>query len=425
MYPPRIARTISADRLAGRFFCTRGRSNHRVTIASSIIFPAMATTHFRQRLAVPIAIAFAALILSGCKGDALDYRNTQIVNGKVYAGDANSPFSGKVTNVPVPDILNNQPGYQRMMQSSAYVVPEAYRDGISPMAIHQFLCDAKVTEGILDGDVVCKAPQSDTVRMKMSFSSAALTGSMQVFDNTGDRTVLDVNFSNGKPDGAEKVYYAPTRQLIGEFPWKHGWLDGTVKTYDGKTGNTLLEAHYENGAANGQMIRYAPDGKRVIYRSSFSNDKLDGAEDRFDPNTGELISHDVWQMGTRVPTPEEAQTTANTLATLEHSKKVKACIRDLRNATPPDPMDVSGQQEAKWSEECEQRFPPVGNNAAASASPSSSAPTEDRNAWPTEENACTQKWQNNFVAKNGPDAIIPYDMAWEWVDNCRAGKQPS
>lgn len=88
-------------------------------------------------------------------------------------------------------------------------------------------------------------------------------------------------------------------------------------------------------------------------------------------------------------------------------------------------MDVSGQQEAKWSEECEQRFPPVGNNAAASASPSSSAPTEDRNAWPTEENACTQKWQNNFVAKNGPDAIIPYDMAWEWVDNCRAGKQPS
>ena len=34
---------------------------------------------------------------------------------------------------------------------------------------------------------------------------------MQVFDNTGDRTVLDVNFSNGKPDGAEKVYYVPTR----------------------------------------------------------------------------------------------------------------------------------------------------------------------------------------------------------------------
>ncbi|KVM07637.1 hypothetical protein WL05_10075 [Burkholderia ubonensis] len=371
------------------------------------------------------AIFTTTLLLPGCKGDVLDYRNLQIVNGKVYASDANSPFSGKVTNVPASDILNNQTGYQLMMQNSTYVVPEAYRDGISSMAIHQFLCDTEVADGVIDGDVVCTAPQSDTVRMKMSFSSAALTGPMQIFDNTGNRTVLDVNFSNGKPDGTERVYYAPTKRLIGEFPWKHGLLDGVVKTYDGKTGNRLLEAHYENGTANGEMIRYSPDGTRVIYRASFANNKLDGAEDRFDPDTGELVSHSVWQMGMRVPTVEEAQATANTLAALERSKQVKSCIRELRNSTPPDPMDVTGQQEAKWSVECEQRFPPVGNNAAAPTSPSSSASTEDRHTWPTEDNACTQKWQKNFIAENGPDAIIRYDMAWEWVDNCRAGKQPS
>ncbi|KVG12476.1 hypothetical protein WJ25_06635 [Burkholderia thailandensis] len=197
----------------------------------------MATIHFRQRLAVPVAIAVAAITLSGCKGDVLDYRNAQIVNGKVYAGDANTPFSGKVTNVPASNILNNQQGYQRMMQNSAYVVPEAYRDGINSMMIHSLLCDARVSDGMLAGDVACKAAQSDTVRMKMSFSDAALTGPMQIFDSSGDRTVLDVSFSNGKPDGTEKIYYAPTKQLIGEFPWKHGWLDGTVKTYDGKTGN--------------------------------------------------------------------------------------------------------------------------------------------------------------------------------------------
>ncbi|MBR8094962.1 toxin-antitoxin system YwqK family antitoxin [Burkholderia cenocepacia] len=259
--------------------------------------------------------------------------------------------------------------------------------------------------------------------MKMSFGGAALTGSMQIFDNAGDRTVLDVNFNNGKPDGTEKVYYTPTKQLVGEIPWKHGWLNGTVKTYDGRTGNTLVEAHYENGAANGEMIRYAPDGKRVIYRASFANDKLDGTEDRFDPNTGELVSHSVWQMGVRVPTPEEAQATANTLATLERTKQVKACVQALRNATPPDPMNVTGQQEAKWSAECEQRFPAVAN-VPVTPTPSRSTGTEDRSAWPTEDNACTQKWQKNFAAKNDPDAIVSYDMAWEWVDNCRTGKQP-
>jgi hypothetical protein len=116
----------------------------------------MRTISCHQRLAALVAISFAvAAALSGCKSEVLDYRNAQLVNGKVYAGDANTPFSGKVTNVPVSDILNNQPGYQGMMQSSAYVVPEAYRDDLSSMVIHRFLCDAKVTEGILDGDVVC------------------------------------------------------------------------------------------------------------------------------------------------------------------------------------------------------------------------------------------------------------------------------
>ncbi|MDN7482257.1 hypothetical protein QZM38_15600 [Burkholderia orbicola] len=385
----------------------------------------MKIMHSRRQVAALAATSLATVLLAGCKGDVLEYRNVQIVNGKVYAGNANTPFSGKVTNVPAPDILNNQQGYQRMMQNSVYVVPEAYRGGIDSTMIHGLHCDAKVSGGVLVGDVACKAAQSDTVRMKMSFSDAALTGSMQIFDGSGDRTVLDANFSNGNPDGPEKIYYAPTKQLIGEFPWKDGRLNGVVKTYDSGTGNTLLEAHYENGAANGEMVRYAPDGKHVIYRASFSNDKLDGAEDRFDPNTGEPVSHSVWQMGIQVPTPEEARATADTLAALERIKQVKACIRELRNTTPPDPMDVDGKQEMKWSAQCEQRFPPIGNNPAASTSTFSSPPAEDRNSWPTEDNACTQKWQKNFVAKNGPDAIIRYDMAWEWVDNCRTGKQPS
>ena len=162
--------------------------------------------------------SFAAALLAGCKGDVLDYRNVQLVNGKVYAGDANSPFSGKVTSVPASSILNSQPGYQRMMQNSAYVVPEAYRGGIDSMMIHGLLCDAKVSAGMLDGDVVCKAPQSDTVRMKMSFSGAALTGPMQIFDNSGDQTVLDANFNKGNPDGPEKITTHRPSNPLESFP---------------------------------------------------------------------------------------------------------------------------------------------------------------------------------------------------------------
>ena len=59
----------------------------------------MKIMHSRRQVAALAATSLATVLLAGCKSDVLDYRNVQIVNGKVYAGDANTPFSGKVTNV--------------------------------------------------------------------------------------------------------------------------------------------------------------------------------------------------------------------------------------------------------------------------------------------------------------------------------------
>lgn len=49
---------------------------------------------------------------------------------------------------------------------------------------------------------------------------------------------------------------------------------------------------------------------------------------------------------------------------------------------------------------------------------------EDSTDWPHENNACAQAWPSAFGKKSGTDAVISYDMAWEWVDNCRAGQRP-
>lgn len=50
------------------------------------------------------------------------------------------------------------------------------------------------------------------------------------------------------------------------------------------------------------------------------------------------------------------------------------------------------------------------------------AHAEDRGDFPTESNKCTTAWNNAFHKENGADAPINYDQAWEFVDNCRAGK---
>lgn len=52
------------------------------------------------------------------------------------------------------------------------------------------------------------------------------------------------------------------------------------------------------------------------------------------------------------------------------------------------------------------------------------AKAEDRDDYPTESNKCTDAWAKAFHKANGEDAPISYDQAWEFVDNCRAGKHP-
>jgi hypothetical protein len=49
-------------------------------------------------------ILAAVLLLSGCWGKTLDFRNAEIVHGKIYASGANSPFSGQVTNINLSQI---------------------------------------------------------------------------------------------------------------------------------------------------------------------------------------------------------------------------------------------------------------------------------------------------------------------------------
>ncbi|KVE37478.1 hypothetical protein [Burkholderia sp. TSV86] len=72
----------------------------------------MKVPNYRYPLILSSLIAVTAL--GGCKGDVLDYRNAQLVNGKVYAGNANEPFFGKLTNVPADKLLGQQPGFSQI-----------------------------------------------------------------------------------------------------------------------------------------------------------------------------------------------------------------------------------------------------------------------------------------------------------------------
>lgn len=393
----------------------------------------MKTISCHQRLAALVAISFAvAAALSGCKSDVLDYRNAQLINGKVYAGDANTPFSGKVTNVPYGVIFNQQPGMDRMIS-----VLETGRGS----GLYQTICDTTVKDGELNGDVACKTPASDTVRLKASFDDAALSGEMKIYSTDGKIVIVSASFKRGQPDGKEEQVLPATQKTIRVVHWAEGELDGESKAWDTRTGELMAEAHYSKGILNGDFYNrtIGADHQPLIVKGFFRDGKFTGTKPMTYPN-----DQYVYGIRTNVQYVNDAiqnQTDIDRMNQFGH--QVADCVHQAAYpmAQTKGRTYLTTDEQKELVSQCKAQAGTISNSGTDNSSILASASggdgkagayldsintnqKEDRNSWPTEDNACTQKWQKNFVAKNGPDAIIRYDMAWEWVDNCRVGKQP-
>ncbi|MGF6635078.1 hypothetical protein [Paraburkholderia sp. MM6662-R1] len=80
---------------------------------------------FHSKPLLLVATLATALVLASCGEKTLDYRNAQINNGKVYAGDANRAFSGTLTNVSAGQVLAAQNGFGKLMSVVNYDLPKA------------------------------------------------------------------------------------------------------------------------------------------------------------------------------------------------------------------------------------------------------------------------------------------------------------
>ncbi|CAD6557068.1 DUF4087 domain-containing protein [Paraburkholderia metrosideri] len=235
---------------------------------------------FKPRLFLLCATA-ASLLVYGCSDKDLDYRNAEVNNGKIYAGDGNTPFSGRVTNVPFNQALMPQPGFSTAMQTFNAVIK-----GPAPGLYNAALCDLHVRDGLLDGKAICKAPQSDVVRAEAAFSDGTLKDTLTINDEDGTTVLTSVSFVDGQPDGKQEIRKPGTHQLIHVVHWRKGVLDGEEEGFDEDTGNRILLANWSNGQHDGDYAEYAPDGKQVIRHVKFVQGAKDGVEELFYPDTG-------------------------------------------------------------------------------------------------------------------------------------------
>jgi hypothetical protein len=332
----------------------------------------------KQRQSIRLALlplAFASVLLSGCGDKMLDFRNAQINNGKVYAGDANTPFSGKLTNIPSNSILTSQQGVQRLASFVGDLGNVAPYGGAVPYSV----CDVSIHDGAPDGEVICKPEQSETAIVKGKFTNGVVDGPYTVYDKTSNNKTIEATFRNGTLDGKVTVYSLKTEKAVVTANWDAGVLNGEEEAFDEATGNRVLHATFVNGKYGSELTRYAPDGKQIIYKANFVQGQHEGNEESFDPQTGKMTGQTHYANG-----------------------KLDGVVRHwnadgslLDEKTYQNGVDVA---------------------AGKAASDAAAAAEKMRQHEPQDIEACVNKTREEVTQKNGGFAP-PMAMA-EWTDDC-------
>ncbi|AEA60107.1 DUF4087 domain-containing protein [Burkholderia gladioli] len=232
-----------------------------------------------KSLRLATALFTMAAGLTACSHHILDYRNAQIVDGKIYAVDANEPFTGKATHVPYGVVFNSQGGMDRMLS-----MLETGRG----LGLAMTLCEVTLKDGALNGDASCTTAESNTVRLSASFDDGALSGEMKIYSTDGKIIIVSASFKHGQPDGQEEQILPATGKTIRSVRWDVGKLNGESKVWDPQTGELTTDANYSEGVLNGDYYNRTgrPGQEPFITKGTYENGKFTGTKTSPYPDDG-------------------------------------------------------------------------------------------------------------------------------------------
>lgn len=361
-----------------------------------------------------------ALTLVGCGDEILDWRNAEISSNKVFAGNANEPFSGKVTNVPYSKILSGQRGYNTLMGQGGAIVTALHGTAL--------LCDIAVDDGVLDGSFVCKQGQSEKSQMEGTFKSGGLSGKFTIRDARNDQVVTEASFEDGALDGTLIRWDGGTGKKVLEQAISRNVAHGKYKAWDKETGKLVLEGHFVEGKPDGEFRKFDAQGNE-LERSNYSMGALDGPSRKSDASGAEL-ENGVYRENLFTGMRLRRITTDD--GTIIDQVPVKV-VNNIIVETPDAQKRISAAEDlnycvrSKWRDFNYKSAPALEHCRASSKQQpvdQMAAVEEDRGGFPDESNECTTAWEDAFRKERGEEAPINFAMAWEFVDNCRAGKRP-
>ncbi|CAJ2964021.1 lipoprotein [Burkholderia pseudomallei] len=379
----------------------------------------------RHALGITIAVTLAA-----CGNKILDYRNAQIANGKVYAANADEPFSGHLTNLPEGKLLLLSPGFFKI----ANLI-----DGVQTnfkARVPAALCDIDVKAGYLDGKAVCKLPASSITRYEMTFKNGILEGEFVAYAPTqGNDRISSVTFENGLANGEQKVQNIITKNVVAVLHWQQGVKVGVQQGFDPATGNLIDESHTdEEGKADGEVIAKTPDGV-VYYKVRYTHGKKDGVEETFDKATGKPISRVEWKDGKQDGSAKEwdvdgrlkkdavygdgalIREDAQVVADRFSQDAYRSCMEAaklgtvIRNGKPVSPAEQQAECGLQAQAVREKELAYKNANDSGAEKPASQA-------------ACVKHWTDAYM-RDPMNAGVTNSQIEQWEEFCSQGKEPS
>jgi antitoxin component YwqK of YwqJK toxin-antitoxin module len=362
-----------------------------------------------RRFLVMSATLLTLASLSGCGKKVLDERNVQIDNGKIFEKDANTPFTGTLTNISEQDIIKGQEGFGSIIASG---YSNFSNNGtVRAWAMDHAFCDVSVSDGYLDGKATCKVEQTDNVIGEFNFDHGVLTGSFKAnIFNAPDKELVEGQFKDGKPDGTIKFFNLSGKVQLA-LSYEDGIRNGTAKAYN-ENGDLIGETNYKDDKADGVSTNYSPDGKIKVSEMTFKQGVKDGEEIDRDPTTGNKTFQGTLLQGQI----EGDYKTWNSDGVLTGDKTIHAgnVVSDRSpGAAPPEPTAPAATPQ-----------PAPAPTSAVAALSEPTAPAAASSAPAAGLSACQQGWIDAFHKEQGDDTPIAADQLDEWDQWCKAGKMP-
>lgn len=228
-------------------------------------------------------LVMVVLMLVACSGEQLEWRNVDVARGQIYKAGDNSPFSGKVTNIPMSYVASNESGYIGALMRVEKLTNTALSiyGGGSILA-----CDVKVKRGLLDGKAVCSNQNGERM-MELFLEDGAIEGEVRIFNPGADDPSLTFEIHDGQLDGPMNYYFRDTTTVAREATASNGQWDGPFLVYN-TDGDVINEGTFREGVRVGLWKDYWPTTGKVRNAVLYNEQGVVTSEEHFNVN-GEAV----------------------------------------------------------------------------------------------------------------------------------------